>query len=283
MTQTEFDLLAELLRVYDQARCHFIYEICEPSVKRFLNAMRIRNEEERDERMSWIDYKSTLLDRMQNSSTIDGLLSYVIKPRENGCPIGLWVAERVSERKLLNEDGIDMSEDTWLELTLSFVTNEEKQTLQVPARERRAEVENGYGVQQLQQSLAQFDPITFKPFRQANCKDPVAIRVIEIDRLTHAEKKRAPQNVPPKKEAHPIGKPVDKQPAGLPTKDGSPDQNVYAKFAVGSLRRRVWDAIIAVKCPRCNGDHLRNACPKPRQIWEDDFERPDFFTKPFTN
>jgi hypothetical protein len=27
---------------------------------------------------------------------------------------------------------------------------------------------------------------------------------------------------------------------------------------------------------------LRNACPKPRQIWEDDFERSDFFTKPFT-
>ena len=36
MTQTEFDLLVELLRVYDQARSHFIYEICEPSVKRFI-------------------------------------------------------------------------------------------------------------------------------------------------------------------------------------------------------------------------------------------------------
>jgi hypothetical protein len=33
MNQTEFDLLVELLRVYDQARSHFIYEICEPSVK----------------------------------------------------------------------------------------------------------------------------------------------------------------------------------------------------------------------------------------------------------
>ncbi len=209
MTQTEFDLLVELLRVYDQARSHFIYEICEPSVKRFLNAMRIRYEEEQNGRMPWAEYKSTLLDRMQNSSTIDGLLSYVIKPRENGCPIGLWVAERVSERKQLNEDGIDMSEDTWLELTLSFVTNEEKQTLQVPARDRRAEIENGYGVQQLQQSLAQYDPITFKPFRQANCKDPVALRVIEIDRLMHAEKKKAPASLPATKEAHPIGKPPE--------------------------------------------------------------------------
>jgi hypothetical protein len=75
-------------------------------------------------RMPWAEYKATLLDRMKNSSTIDGLLSYVVKPRENGCPIGLWVAERVAERKLLNEDGIDMSEDTWLELTHSLVRHE---------------------------------------------------------------------------------------------------------------------------------------------------------------
>ncbi len=95
MTQTEFDLLLELLRVFDQARSHFVYEICEPSVKRFLNATRIRFEEEQDGRMPWSEYKTTLLERMQNtsSSAIDG-------PRENGCPIGLWVAERVAERKL---------------------------------------------------------------------------------------------------------------------------------------------------------------------------------------
>ena len=141
MTQTEFDLLSEFLRVFDQARSHFVFEICEPSVKRFLNAQRIRFEEEEDARMPWSEYKTTLLDRMQNSSTIDGLLSYVIKPRENNCPIGLWISERVAERKLLNEDGIDMSEETWLELTLSFITNEEKQTLQVPARDRRAEMD----------------------------------------------------------------------------------------------------------------------------------------------
>jgi hypothetical protein len=145
MTQTEFDLLFEFLRVYDQARSHFIFEICEPSVKRFLNAHRIRFEEEEDARMPWGEYKTTLLDRMQNSSTIDGLLHYVIKPRENNCPIGLWVSERVAERKLLNEDGIDMSEETWLELTLAFITNEEKKTLQVPARDRRAEMDGGYG------------------------------------------------------------------------------------------------------------------------------------------
>ncbi len=53
---------------------------------------------------------------MQNSSTIDGLISFILKPRDNGCPISLWVAERIAERRMLNDDGIEMSEDTWLEL-----------------------------------------------------------------------------------------------------------------------------------------------------------------------
>ncbi len=59
----------------------------------------------------------------QLGSTIDDLLSYVIKPRENHCPIGFWVAERIAERKLFNEDEIDIAEDIWLELTLAFITN----------------------------------------------------------------------------------------------------------------------------------------------------------------
>ncbi len=42
----------------------------------------------------------------------------------------------------------------------------------------------------------------------------------------------------------------------------------------------MWDAVVAGHCPRCSGPHLRVACPKPRQGWEDDFEKEDFFTKP---
>ena len=70
MTQTEFALLETLVRVYDQARCHFVFEICEPAVKRFLNAIRIR-QEENGARMPFSLYLSTLLDRMQNSSVLD--------------------------------------------------------------------------------------------------------------------------------------------------------------------------------------------------------------------
>jgi hypothetical protein len=113
MTRMEFDLLLTLVRVFDHARSDFVFEICEPSTKRFLNALRIRHEEGGD-RMGWILYKTALLERMQNSSRIDGLISFILKPRDNNCPISLWVAERIAERRLLNEDGIDMFEDTWL-------------------------------------------------------------------------------------------------------------------------------------------------------------------------
>lgn len=88
MTQTEFALLETLVCVYDNARSHFVYEICEPSVKRFLNATRIRFEENGGH-MSFSLYRSTPLDRMQNSSVLDGLISYVLKPRENGCTLSL--------------------------------------------------------------------------------------------------------------------------------------------------------------------------------------------------
>jgi hypothetical protein len=190
MTQTKFALLETLIRVYDLARCHFVFEICEPAVKRFLNATRIRHEENGD-RMPFSLYRSTLLDRMQNSSILDGLISYVLKPRENGCPLSLWVAERVAEQRLLNDDGIEMGEDTWLELVLAFVTADERQTPRVPARDQCTEYGDaaGYDVATLQAALATCDPNNFKKFHQANCLDPVALRVVALDKLSTAGNK----------------------------------------------------------------------------------------------
>ncbi len=85
---------------------------------------------------------------------------------------------------------IEMSEDTWLELLLAFITNEEKQTLQVSAREQRAAHDNnaGYDVLTLQRSLNRFDPATFRKFQQGHCHDPVALRVLALHRLVAAEK-----------------------------------------------------------------------------------------------
>jgi hypothetical protein len=266
MTHTEFALLETLITVYDQARSHFISEICEPSVKRYLNAVRIRVEEN-TERMPFSLYRSTLLDRMQNSSVIDGLISYILKPRENSCTLSLWVAERVAERKLLNEDGIGMSKDTWLELILAFVTTEEWQTLRVPARDQRGDFgeEAGYALTDLQRALVECDSNNFKRFRQTNCYDPVALMVIALDKLAHPTPE-GNKKKPAKLEANALGKKAvagakpDKTPAPIPLKEGHPDQDIYAKFLEKSLRRRLWDAIVAKKCVRCNGDHLRSIC-----------------------
>jgi hypothetical protein len=61
ITQTEFALLETLVRVYDHARSHFIFEICDPPVKRFLNAIRIRLEEDGD-RMPFSLYPFDFID-----------------------------------------------------------------------------------------------------------------------------------------------------------------------------------------------------------------------------
>ncbi len=257
MTQTEFALFETLVGVFDHARSHFVSEICEPSVKRLLNAIRIRVEENED-RMPYSLYKSTLLDRMQNSSVIDGLISYILKPRENNCILSLWVAERVAERKLLKEDGIEMDEDTWLELILSFVTTEEKQTLRVPARAERAEFNNnaGHGVPELQRALAACDPNNFKRFRQTNCFDPVALRVIALEKLVQPTSATAKTKKPAQLEVNLLHKPdatssgakTDKA-APLPLKAGQPDKDIYAKFPEKSLRHshRLWNAIVTEK------------------------------------
>jgi hypothetical protein len=216
----------------------------------------------------------------------NGLISYILKPRENNCTLSLWVAERVAERRLLNEDGIEMSEDTWLELILAFVTSEERQTLRVPARDQRAEFGDnaGYAVAELQRALSDCDPNKIKKFRQANCYDPVALRVIALDKLAHPAAEGVKKK-PGKLEVNALGKKptagpkADKPPTPLPMKEGQPDQGIYSKFPEKGLRLRLWNAIVAKKCARCNGDHLRSACTKERQGWEDDFEKPDFWTK----
>jgi hypothetical protein len=62
----------------------------------------------------------------------------------------------------------------------------------------------------------------------------------------------------------------------LPLKEGQPDREIYSKFPEKSLRHRLWNAIVDKKSVRCNGEHLRAACQKPRQPWEDDFESRTF-------
>ncbi len=163
------------------------------------------------------------------------------------------------------------------------------QILSVPARDQQAEHGDaaGYTVAPLQ-ALALCDPNNFKRFHQGNCVDPVAVRVIALDKLSSSGDKprrndklesNAIIHKTPAKPA--VGGRTDKAPT-LPQKGGAPDKEFFATFPDKSLCRCLWDAISAKKCVRCNGDHLRSGCPKERQAWEDDFEKPDFWTRKFT-
>jgi hypothetical protein len=89
-----------------------------------------------------------------------------------------------------------------------------------------------------------------------------------------AHKQGAPPGAKPKTKEK-----FDKK-ESLPVKAGKLDQTLYESFPPKSLRRRLWDAVITGHYPRCSGSHLRVACPKLRQVWKDDFEKEDFFTKP---
>ncbi len=155
-----------------------------------------------------------------------------------------------------------MSEDIWLELLLAFVTNEEKQTLQVPARDQRAAFNAGagYNVSELQRSLGRFDPSTFRKFQQGHCHDSFALRVVSLHKLVVGDKTTIPPRGKAKAEleshaADKGGSPhvtakskEDKKPA-LPRKDGQVDQALYESSPPKSLRRRLWDAIAENKCP----------------------------------
>ncbi len=116
----------------------------------------------------------------------------------------------------------------------------------------------------------------------------MAARVLALHRLVSAEKgPSSPRNrakadleshaadkigasTAEKQKGKEIKEKFDKKEA-LPVKEENPDQALYSSFPEKSLRRRLWDAVVAGKCTRCSGPYLRVTCPKPRHNWEDDF------------
>jgi hypothetical protein len=165
-----------MVEVYDKARSHFLFEIVELPVKRYLNAERLKAEADAPPRnLSYWEYRILFL---QRSELTQDLLSYILKPREEGCPIYLWTAERISESNLLTNNGLTMSDPAWLAYTLAFITPEERQILQIPSLADRVSYDNGrgYTLVDLETSINAMDVTTLKRFRQSACTDPVARR-----------------------------------------------------------------------------------------------------------
>ncbi len=308
MRFSELDLLKIFFQVYNDARCHFLFEIVGISERRYLSAEWIRLNATTGE-PTFEDYRAMLLAKLHNSTKIDLLLTYVQKPREEGLQLSLWLAERMSDRELLVEDGVQMDADTWLAFTLQFVTNKERQILKVPPEGTRHEFNNGvgYNLDDLKQAVDEYDSSMFERFHQSMCRDPVAKRLLQQHRLFKKEKmspvaplgdkekkdykppfRKGPPYAP--KQAYPMEVEEEVQlvsfaaaqndlVSALPQANSKPDQIIYSKYKDGGLRQKLWKHIKAKECVRCGAaGHLRSACKLPERSWEKDFNQPGFWT-----
>ena len=307
MDQTELQIYTKMMEVYDRAKSHFLFDIVEVQVKRFLNAERLRAEAEQPTRvMLYSEYKDLFLNRTQNSELTQDLLSYILKPREDGCPIYLWAAERISESNLHTANGLTMSNQAWLAYTLAFITPDERQILHVPSLADRATYHHGrgYALSDLEAAIGAMDVTTLKRFRQSACNDPVAMQILALakpkeassSQLSSPRKPRfAPRLPTGAKESFATEVPHkggrnSPRPPRPPTGDlskldqlsqllhkdgrrkgGHDGMTQYAKYKEGGLRQKIHKAIRAKQCIRCwSADHLRSSCPDPPKKWEDD-------------
>ncbi len=118
-------------------------------------------------------------------------------------------------------------------------------------------------MEDLKAALDKRNPATFRHFRQSTCCDPVALRVVDIHKLSMEKKKssekkkgagfdkrkslnwsnRGEKNKNDEKNENDkmvsFAQTADSA-NSLPMKNGKPDQNIFSKFKPGGLRQRVW-------------------------------------------
>ena len=277
LTPQEFLVYKEFVRVYDSALCHFLPECCATAARRFLNAERIKADNAANPTpLEWQDYKRKLLERMNNNSKSNELISYILKTREESLPATLWVAERRSERSLLEIDEIQMPERTWLSFTTAFLNNEERIALNVPADKDLAAHNHGagYTMTDLEAALATADADTFKTFRTSSIRDPVAKRLLRIQKATlttdeSLKRKKKPSEERKTVAANESSGSTHKQAAKAPMLTGPalqaldlvaalPAADVQAKWKENSLRTKLVATITAKKCIRCGDAHRRH-------------------------
>jgi hypothetical protein len=154
------------------------------------------------------------------------------------------------------------------------------------------------------------DPLAFKPFRPSQCRDPLAKRItllhsaLESHAKTQAihnvsssnksgekspdQKNNFDQSTGQKNSSKSSIQKLEGEalkaldfPTSLPQEDGKPDTARCANWHGKSLRRRMFECVIAGKCTRCNGPHLRQSCTKSPTQWEDDYDKgPSFWNVP---
>ena len=102
LTQEEWEIYKHFVDVFDKARCHFFFDIISGEMSRFLNAERISNAALNPPTiLHWADYKFLCLSRLKDTKKSEDLMDHLMKVREEGLPVYLWIAERRAERDLL--------------------------------------------------------------------------------------------------------------------------------------------------------------------------------------
>ena len=286
--------------MFDRSLCHFVFDMCQPQVRRFLNAARVTSEASANPvTYKWEDYRKLLLNRLQDSTRSNDLLKCLLSVRDEALTVSLWCSERRSERALLEKDGITLPEETWLEYVLCFTPNEERQILEVPPEKDRKAFNNnaGYKMSDLEAEVAKTDPSNFKRFRQNYCTGFLAKKLLRLHRLsmvsgqTPKDDGKKPDQKPKVSQANQKAGNKPKLssekiklldlPTSLPQKNGGINEEVTTKWKPDSLRSRIWKAVKDGKCVRCNGDHLRSACTAEPKAWEEDFNKgPSFWNPP---
>ena len=301
LTTSEQAVLQELHRAYDQALCHFLWHTVSTTMARYVNAQRLKAVSA-GQTFGWKEHEEAVLSQCRNTSKPNDLLNYFEAVREEFLPVNLWVAERQSKRRLLEDDGVQLPEETWLSYSLHLVTSEERQILDVPADN----LLSTFSLNDLAVRTARADPRGFKPFKHNFVTSALGRRVLEIHRAVKAYREKKKNEKPTQS-----GKPDTRQngsdtkdhdgppdPAklralekksALPQKDGKPDAEKFALYKDGSCRQAIWKRMEKGLCVRCgeseptvNGKvHHRGNCPKPAQSWEKDFDKgASFWGKP---
>ena len=188
----------------------------------------------------------------------------------------------------------------------NFITNDERMGLEVPADQEMAAFGggNGHKLSTPETSLATIETSTLKRFRQGFAlSNALAKRVVELakfssssssEKSTKAKKEiaaneKTPKNQPTKTTGRAAAKtfvPVEGKTltgaalkaldtkASLPSKNGSPDPDTHKLYKGHSLRRKLWDRLVASQCVRCgDANHKRPDCPRPRAGFEDDLDK----------
>ena len=291
ITAEELIVLSELHRTYDRALCHFMRHILSPNFARFVNALRLKADSNGDV-FGWIEYEKAVLEQLKDTAEPNDVMDFQLGCRDHGVPCYIWVAERASERQLLESDGVKYPEQTWLAFVLHMLTNEERHILSVPPDNML----NNYTMAALSTVAANSDPKSFKPFKHQLITSTLGKRILRIRRLLDADDTKGgggtkdakdPKNPKEKNgkngnsggqnakdKSDKAAKPMSAQQlrnlelvSALPQKDGKPDKGVYDLLQEGKTRQRIWQRIEDKACIRCgSSDHLRANCPQSEKI-----------------